>query len=219
MDMKQALLSTAYLAPVQYYSKFFSFDKIIIEQYENYSKQSFRNRCVIASANGPLTLSIPIERTNTPKIPIKEAKLDYQTNWQKIHFKAIESAYQNAPYYPFYVDDFLLFYTKKFTFLFDFNFAIHQVLAKNLEINLPLEFTSDYIFRAEENTMDYRECIHPKPRLTVPDADFFPAQYPQVFDLKYDFFPNLSILDLLFNTGPDAKEILLSCNISSKIQP
>lgn len=211
MKTQQALLSTAYLAPVQYYSKFLCFDKIILEQHENYSKQSYRNRCVIASANGPLTLSIPVERTDTLKILIKEVKIDYQTNWQKIHFKAIESAYQNSPYYQFYIDGIIPFYNKKLKFLFDFNNALQEVILKNLELDIVIDFTEDFIFNPEDNFVDFRDSIHPKSRLNKPDKHYIPFSYSQVFDTKFNFFPNLSILDLLFNSGTDAKNILSKC--------
>lgn len=209
MKAQVALLSTAYLAPVQYYSKLLYFDKITIEQHENYSKQSFRNRCVIASANGPLTLSIPVERTETIKTLIKDVRINYHTNWQKIHFKAIESAYRNSPYYQFYIDDIIPFYTKKHVFLFDFNNLLQQLILQNLDINVSLIFTDNYIFNPKDNIIDFRDSIHPKPRLNKPDDHFNPYPYPQVFDSKFKFIPDLSILDLLFNAGPDAKDILL----------
>lgn len=204
----QALLSIAYLAPVQYYSKFCLFEKIIIEQFENYSKQTYRNRCIIASANGPLVLSIPVERTESLKIPIRDTRIEYRTNWQKIHFKAIESAYKNAPYYLYYIDDLIPFYTKNHKFLFDFNIAIQEVILKNIGLSTDIIFTEDYISQPWKNCDDFRESIHPKPRLQKKDSSFSSVQYPQVFDLKYNFIPNLSILDLLFNAGPDAKDIL-----------
>ncbi len=207
--MQSALLSIAYLAPIQYFTKLLSYEKVMIEQWENYQKQSYRNRCVIATANGLLTLSIPIERSKNRKCLIRDVKIEYRTNWQKIHFKAIESAYQNAPFYLYYIDDIAPFYNRKTIYLFDLNIALQETLLKSMNIHTNIVLTEDYVFNPEIDTIDYRNSIHPKDRMIVPDKLFKTKKYPQVFDGKFGFTPNMSIIDLLFSTGPDAKEFLI----------
>lgn len=213
-SMHTALLSTAYLAPVRYYTKLACYKKTVIEVWENYRKQSFRNRCMIASANGPLALSIPVERTENIKCLVKDIKIDYRENWQKQHFKAIESAYRNAPFFLYYIDDIAVFFFKRTSFLFDFNFALQEVLLKNTDLKPDVVFTDKFISTPGENTEDYRNSIHPKERMIKPDIHYKIEKYPQVFDGRYGFIHDLSIIDLLFNTGPDAKGIILKSYIS-----
>ena len=200
------ILSTAYLAPIQYFSKILKFDTSIIELHENYVKQSFRNRCNIYGANGLQTLSIPIKKNTKPKILIKDIKISYEKNWQKNHWKAIKSAYGSSPFYEYFIDDFAPFYNKKFTFLIDFNNEIQQVVLDLLEIDTNITYTNS--FKKNYDIKDFRETINPKKRLAKPDEEFVCFEYYQVFAEKHGFIPNLSIIDLLFNEGTNAVEIL-----------
>lgn len=111
--MKKILLNTAYFPPIQYLSKIKDYEEVIIEQYEHYGKQSYRNRCDIMTANGVMTLSVPVIKATSKKILTKETCIDYSTSWQKLHFKGIESAYKNSPYYDYYMDHFTSFFYKK----------------------------------------------------------------------------------------------------------
>ncbi|MBE9468895.1 MAG: WbqC family protein [Bacteroidetes bacterium] len=200
------ILSTAYLAPIQYYSKLLKYDNSIVELHENYVKQSFRNRCNIYGANGLQTLSIPIKKDISPKILIKDIKISYEKNWQKNHWKAIKSAYGSSPFYEYFVDDFVKFYKKKFNFLIDFNREIQQVVLNLLEIDTSLTYTNSYNKNCD--IKDFREIINPKKRLSKPDDEFTMVEYYQVFAEKHGFIPNLSIIDLLFNEGTNAYDIL-----------
>ena len=202
------ILTTAYLAPIQYYTKLLHYKHVVVEHFENYSKQSYRNRCNIYSANGALALYIPVQRTDSAKCLVKDVQISYDTNWQKIHFKAIESAYNSSPFYLYYIDDLLPFFTKEYKFLFDFNAEIQSVILSGIKLKPEMVCTQDYIFEPAEHCDDLREAIHPKQRMNKEDVNFKPLEYPQVFKSKYGFIPNLSIIDLLFNTGPDAKDIL-----------
>lgn len=204
--MSKVLLSTAYLAPIQYYTKITMCDEVCIEAYENFVKQTYRNRCVIYGANGELTLSIPITK-NSPKVLTKDIRIDYSTNWRKMHLKSIESAYRSSPFFEYYIDDFLPFFTKEFKFLIDFNTEIQKVVLEHLEIENNIHYTTDYQFSKDLiNTKDFREKISPKK--TITDLDFISNEYNQVFIEKLGFKQNLSIIDLLFNEGPNAIEIL-----------
>lgn len=200
------LLSTAYLPPVQYVSKFI-LSNVLIEQYENYIKQSYRNRCCILGANGILSLTIPIVKNHGEKMPIRDVKIDYDLSWQKTHLKSIESAYKNSPFYDYYMDDITPFYTKKFNFLFDFNQELLLKILMLTGISNKPELTTEYE-KMPLNATDSRNTISPKSGKQITDKYFTSIPYYQVFEDKFNFIPNLSIIDLLFNEGPQAKAIL-----------
>ncbi|OFX89385.1 MAG: hypothetical protein A2W99_13905 [Bacteroidetes bacterium GWF2_33_16] len=202
--MEKALLSTAYLAPIQYYTKLLKYKEVLIEVHENYPKQSYRNRCNIYGANGLLSLSIPVKKIQT-KTKTKDIVIDYATNWQKLHWKSIESAYRASPYFEYYEDDFLPFYRNRYELLIDFNNDLQRMILDHIGFNSSIQFTDGYIIE-ELIFDDFRESIHPKKKND--DKDFRSMEYIQVFSDKYGFIPNLSIIDLLFNTGPDTLKIL-----------
>ncbi len=200
--MDSVLLSTAYFPPIFYFSRLIHASNIIIEKEENFHKQTYRNRCIILGANGPLNLTVPIEHTE-PKIKIPNLNIFYQNHWQLIHFRAIESAYRNSPYYEYYIDDFKVFFQKKPTTLFDLNLDILKTCLNVIGCKCLIEFTLDFV--SEETDTDFR-FISPKKEIT----DFIFPVYHQVFDEKFSFVPNLSILDLIFNLGPDTSNYLNS---------
>jgi hypothetical protein len=201
------ILSTAYLVPVQYYSKLISYKNVIIEQYEHFSKQSYRNRCNILTANGLLPLSIPVLHYNGNKIFTKDIKIDYTTRWKVMHKRAIESAYRSSPFYLYYADEFFEVFDKEYSFLVDFNNSLQTLILDLLDTDSNLNYTKSYISEIVYE-IDFRESIHPKPRLNKPDNQFVPISYHQVFQTKFGFVPNLSIIDLLFNAGPTALDII-----------
>ncbi|MCK5168592.1 MAG: WbqC family protein [Bacteroidales bacterium] len=202
---KKVILSTAYLAPVQYYTKLLKYDEVFIETHENFIKQSYRNRCKIYGANGDLSLSIPVKKISV-KTKIINLLIDYDTNWQKLHWKSIESSYRSSPFFEFYEDDLKPFYEKKYKFLIDFNSEIQNVILEHLDIKINLKFTDKFRHKLTEEFDDFREQIHPK--METNDPDFITVEYTQVFHEKHGFIPNLSIIDLLFNEGPNAIEAL-----------
>ena len=199
------LLSTAYFGPIQYYSKFEFAEEIVIEKYEHYPKQTYRNRCVICSANGPQTLTIPVSKGNDLKIYTKDVRIDYAMNWQNNHIRAIESAYRCSPYYLYYIDDLLPQLNKKHEFLYDFNVELTMLICKIAGIPVQLNETQKYLKIIPSEFEDFRDTIHPKPRMHKPDQTFTPPVYRQVFEPVYGFVPNMSILDLLFNEGPETR--------------
>lgn len=204
--MAELILSSAYLPPVEYFGLIFAADNVFIEDSESYQKQSFRNRTRILSANGILPLSIPICH-HTPGCLVKDVLIDYKTPWQRNHWKSIRAAYNNSPYFLYYQDYLLPFFQKKTTFLFDFNLELILLLLNLLKIDKKIQLTGDY--SASYNmTFDCRNEIHPK-KSALPDYRFRVTQpYYQVFETKFNFVPNLSILDLLFNEGASACSIL-----------
>jgi hypothetical protein len=194
-----ACLATAYLAPVQYYCKLYRYDSILIEACENYPRQTYRNRCIIAGANAALTLSIPVEKNASPKTPVRDIRISDHGNWRHLHWNALRSAYNTSPFFEYYADDFLPFYEKKYNFLMDYNDELCNLVCELIDIHPHIRRTASYIPDVEH---DFRNIIHP--RNPQPDADFRPAPYYQVFQARHGFIPNLSIVDLLFNLGPES---------------
>jgi len=208
------VLYPCYFANVATLSCAYGAKEIVWECHGNFVKQTYRNRCNIYSANGELTLSYPVKKGPDPKTNITGIRLDYDIPWTRVHFKAIESAYRNTPFYEFYIDDIRPFFERKYEFLFEFNKQILFKLIELLEINTEIQFTKKFIVPGTPGYKDYRYTIHPKPQKNIPDDEFHPKEYLQAFAPKYGFIPNLSILDLLFNEGPQSKDLLKNCLVS-----
>lgn len=205
---RAVLLSTAYWAPVQYYTKLCAYKEVWVEAYEHYVKQTFRNRCVIASPNGAQSLTVPVVNPGTDKCPIKDIRISDHGNWRHLHWNALESAYRNSPFFEYYADDFLPFYTRKWEFLFDFNEAICQKACELIGLSPAVSRTVAFGMAGGDNPCDdFRMSISPKPAHGT-DTGFSPVPYYQVFREKYGFIPNLSIADLLFNMGPESILVL-----------
>ena len=201
----KALLATTYFGPVQWYQKLNRADCAYIECYDSYRKQTFRNRCVIATTNGLQALTIPVERPESGlhSTLIKDLRISDHGNWRHLHWHALMSAYSESPFFEYYADDIRPFFEKKWDFLYDFNMEACQTVGLLLDIHPNILSTSHYIKKEDlpEDIFDFREAIDPKHPAV--DADFVPRRYNQVFERKIGFQPNLSILDLLFNMGPE----------------
>jgi len=194
------ILSSAYLPPIEYFQKIISAESVIIEKHEHFVKQTYRNRCCILGSNGIQSLSVPLLNTHE-KTLISEKKISYAQNWQRLHWRSISSAYANSPYFIYYSDELQPFYEKKFEFLFEYNTELLNVLLKLLKIKTEIKFTEAF---SGETSNDFRNTISPKNK--TGKQNFKP--YTQVFSDKHPFTPNLSLIDLLFNMGPDAKEFI-----------
>ena len=203
-------LSSAYLAPVEYYTKLLAYDRVCIEQHDHYIKQTYRNRCTIAAPDGELALSIPTVKPASLKCPMCDIRISDHGNWRHLHWNAIESAYNHTPFFEYYKDDFRPFYEKKYEFLADFNEELCQLVCKLIDIQPCIERTSEYKTEFTTEETDFREIIHPKKDFRIADPEFVPHPYYQVFDSKLGFLPNLSIIDLLFNMGPESLLVLTS---------
>lgn len=200
------LLSTAYFAPIHYYARIIKHADVYIEQFEHFNKQTYRNRSVILGGNGPITLVVPVVKGRGAKILIKDLKIAYDMEWQRNQWQTIVSAYNSSPYFEYYQDDLHPFFEKKTKYLFDFNQNIHATICELLEIENNSKPTKDFE-KIPDNTLNFREMISPKNKSNT-DTAFQPKEYTQVFTEKFGFTPNLSILDLLFNEGPNASTIL-----------
>ena len=199
------VLSTAYFAPVQYYSLLLSEGDVFIERHENYIKQSYRNRCTIYSANGLLSIVVPVAKSEKAKISVSEIEISYDMNWQKQHFKAIESAYGRSPFYEYYIDDLMIFFNRRYRYLYEFNMEILRSVCNLMNTPFRAHESDAYINAADRGIIDMRNLIHPK---IIPENIDKMPHYTQVFANKHGFKANLSILDLLFNTGPEAKKYI-----------
>lgn len=197
-----ALLSSTYFGPIQWYQKLHRMP-CIIEQHDHFVKQTYRNRCVIATANGTQTLTVPIERYDGTKCPMRDIRISDHGNWRHLHWNALVSAYGETPFFEFYADDLRPFFEKHHTFLFDLNLDIMHTMCQLLDVRPQVTLSEQYIVLPSEDdaVVDFREAIRPKHPL--PDADFNPTPYYQVRAQRHGFLPNLSILDLLFNEGPE----------------
>lgn len=201
------VLSTAYFPPIQYVSKIIHADCIFIEAYENYSRQSYRNRCNILSCNGVLSLTIPIKKGTALKEKITEVRIDYSVNWQRSHLNAIISAYGKSPFFKYYSDDILEPIYRKHDSLFDLNNSILNALLLIIQTKKNITPTTSFIKKYDESIFDYRNSINPK-KNSISFA--YPVHtYIQTFSDRFEFIPNLSILDLIFNMGPESKSFLL----------
>ena len=198
---EDVLLSTAYFPPIGYFSLIRNAGELFIEREENYIKQSYRNRFRILSSNGILTLSVPVIKGILLKTKIKDITIDYSKRWQQNHLRAITSAYSRSPYFQFYSDSFEKIILGNYKFLLDLNDELLYKCLEIMKINKCILHTSS--FEAHTGKIyDYRYRLTPKKPLDIPYKP-----YIQVFS-NHDFVTGLSIIDLLFNAGPESAEYL-----------
>jgi hypothetical protein len=188
-----------YFPPIQWFSAALSLPEITLEIHAHYEKQQYTNRLWMQTSNGPLCLVVPIQRTGT-RSPIKDKRISYETNWQKVHWKSIESGYRSSPYFEYYEDKIFPFYEKKSDFLLDYNLQIIEGCFSMLNIEKKISFSESYE-KSDFYTQDFRKEFDPSLRIIPPHA----KPYMQVFG---DFVPGLSILDLICNEGPHSKNYL-----------
>lgn len=199
--MARTILSSTYFGPIQWYQKINRSEECVIDRHENFIKQSYRNRCVIATTNGLQNLTVPVTFSND--MPIKDVEISDHGNWRHLHWNALCSAYGESPFFEYYQDDIKPFFEKRWKWLFDFDMAITSKMIELLDIDLPKPLVmSEEYQKPLEGDKDFRMAIRPKKPL--PDVEFQPKKYYQVYQEKYGFQPNLSILDLLFNEGNEA---------------
>jgi len=195
------VLPSYYLPPISWFAAFRSGEPIAIEVCENFQKQSLRNRCYIDSPNGRLALSFPVDKSNfiipegggSPKCLTKDVMISHQLDWQHQHWQAFETSYFNSPFFEYLQDDFRYIYNKEWKYLVDLNEALIQKCLELLEIDTPIVRTTEYQGLSLTDKQFKISAMQPSAK-----------PYYQVFQQKHGFLPDLSILDLLFNMGPEA---------------
>ena len=192
---KQVLLPTAYWGSIAYQAYLLQHD-CLIETNENFVKQSIRSRCQILGANKPLMLNVPRVRKSSSKTAVKDLCINYDHPWQKEHWQSLISAYRTSPYFEYYEDELAPLYELKTNTLLEFNNRIQHKVFELLSIDKELQFTTSY--QKEFEGLDLRSYHF------VTDCPI----YTQVFGT--DFTPNLSILDLIFNEGPNSESYLMN---------
>lgn len=221
MTAEACLLSTTYFGPIQWYQKLNRYGRVLIEQHESWQKQTYRNRCLIATTQGVQALTVPVakdEAGDSHHISLLSSltahfRISEHGNWRHLHWQALQSAYGDSPFFEYYEDDLRPFFVdRRWEWLADFNADIMHTMCRLLDICPRVEPTTHYVKPTGDFVLtdpadgltyaDFRYAINPKHPL--PDADFAPRRYWQVFEQKHGFLPNLSILDLLFNVGPEA---------------
>jgi len=214
--MDTVLLSTAYLPPVSWVAVALQFKNIHIETQETYPKQTFRNRCNIATSSGILSLSVPVIRINGNHTKTGEIVIDNSGKWQQMHWRSIITAYNKSPYFLFYRDSFEPIFQQNFDRLTILNQALFSVIVNLLNIkNKKIDFTSQYEVIPEGIDMRYGFQAKKMPyQIITKDL----PRYVQAFEEKHGFLADLSIIDLLFNLGPDSLHYLETIKLSQPFE-
>ena len=212
------IIEVQYFPPIEYFKQLFQFPHVVIEAHENYQKGSYRNRCHIANSTGIQVLSVPLRKGKNAKQPIREVAIAYDMDWQKQHWQSIRTAYGSAPFWEHYAPQLEPFFLKKWDYLFDLNIAILETFLKILKLKntVNVSFSTDYEINfttkeiidtpsgVRQDGVDLRnKILHNK-------SDFQGEKYAQLFQERTGFLPNLSILDLVFCTGPQALTVIKS---------
>lgn len=193
------VFSTAYLPPIAYVAKALQYTELLIESKETFPKQTYRNRAEIMTAGGVRTLTVPVIRDNHSRT--EEVGIDYKERWNIIHLRTLAAAYSASPYYLYYKDDLEALLTKRYEKLMELNEAMLKWILRLLKADCRLQRTEDYQKECEE---DFRNTFSPKHPYPTEGME----SYYQVFSDRLPFTPNLSIIDLLMNLGPEAKDYL-----------
>ncbi|KAA5825111.1 WbqC family protein [Algibacter amylolyticus] len=179
---------------------------VAFEMDDNFLKQTYRNRAYIYGANGKLGLNIPVIHSQKNRQKHRDVKIFNEDNWQSLHWKSLLSAYRTSPFFEYYEDELQHLFTEKAEFLLDFNLKCFEVITDCLQLDLELTKTETYQKTYSDKT-DFRPLVHAKKEPLYPFES-----YTQVFNSKHGYIPNLSILDLLFNEGPNALNYLEAQN-------
>lgn len=196
------LLSTAYLPPIEYFHHIINAESVLIEKEENYLKQSYRNRCYIIGANGLQALSVPVFLGSIHKTPVREIRIDYSKRWQQVHRGAIISAYSSSPFFIYYFESIEKVIMSGHKYLIDMNSELLETLTGILKIDANISFATHFEPVSNEG-YDLRYRLSPKKK-----SDYSPGKYIQVFNSSSEDMRRLSIIDLIFNSGPEAKRFI-----------
>ena len=199
--MMEIISHPLYLAPVPLYTRLYSADGLIIDGCSPFVKQTFRSRAIIATEGGTQSLNIPVVHDGG-RTAMRDVRISEHGNWRRQHWNALVSAYRNSPFFEYYADDFAHFYEERDGFLMDFNLRLHNVVCELLGLDREIRVltTEDALKEATDAAGDLRSIAEPKVLAELTET---PQRYYQVFVQRNGFIPNLSIVDLLFNMGPE----------------
>jgi len=195
-----ALFIPTYFSPISQYQALLNSNSITFEVEDNYQKQTYRNRCYIYGANGKQLLNIPVSIPKSTKKTKSKDILIENSNWQKQHYKSLEAAYNHSPFFEFYKDDLQKLFSKKYTYLLDVNLDSFAFIMEALELSKEYSLSKVY---EETKLNDFRNLADSKKKVEISFLS-----YIQMFDQKFGFLKNLSILDLLFMEGPNSINFL-----------
>lgn len=205
----QCILTTAYFPPVEYFRAIARSGRVLLESCENYQKQSYRSRCRIFSTGGVESLSVPVQRDGTHKLPIRDIRIDYSEMWVLQHKRALEAAYNSSAFFEYYKDDIFAILDRKEEYLFDLNLKLLELLLRLTGVKADVAFTEEYLPAYPEG--DFREVLQPKFKGDSPLLDAVKEEktWFQVFSSGRDFIPGLSVIDLLCSEGPNSISFIL----------
>ena len=191
---KGAIFPLFYLPPIEYFHYLAEYkENVVIEKFEHFPKQTYRNRASIQTPQGKLNLTIPVVKGSKVHTKIKDVKISYDFNWQRLHWMTLQTSYRSSAYFEFYEDELAPFYHQKWDFLFDYNLDLLRLLLKFLKLSPSVSFTESYEYEYTDLT-DLRNAISSK------SVSFYETKrYYQVFEERNGFIPNLSVVDLLFS--------------------
>ncbi len=204
MKQVETLFTINYLPSIQYFAHWINAGSPVLEKHCNYTKRTYRNRCDILGANGVLSLTVPVVKGGKPGVNTKDVRISYDTRWQDLHWRSIISAYNSSPFFEYLMDDFRPFYEKHFEFLYDFNLQLMSVICEILDVSTDFKFTDNFEKKDECSCLDLRDIMHPKKDFEDCDSLYKSVPYRQVFQDRFPFVSNLSVIDLIFNKGPEA---------------
>lgn len=196
--MNRPVLLCCYLSPVSHYARLVREGGCLLEVCDSYRKQTLRNRCVIASADGPLALTIPVEKPLPGQNRMRDIRISDHGRWRHVHWNALKTAYQNSPFFEYYADELAPFYEKKWDFLADFNEDLMRLMCRWMDLEPDIHRTESY--QGAEGPSSIKES----PAHRTETFPIITKEYYQVFRQKLGFLPDLSIVDLLFNMGPES---------------
>lgn len=200
------VLENQLLSPIDVYKRYFKAEKVLIEQYDNYNKRTYRNRFEILAPNGSQIISIPLEKGKNSK-KYKEVIISYDNRWIQRLRNTLKTCYGSAAYFEYFFEDIMNIFDKKNKYLFDLNTELREYLFNIFEIEIPIEYTSSYVVEYQQDVHDLRDFYTPvSNKNIIIEGDMI--KYPQVFEANNGFKPNPSILDLLFNMGKYGTELL-----------
>lgn len=196
------IFQPTYFPNIETFHTMLSTEEILFETQDYYQKQTYRTRCNIYAANGLFSMNIPIKHQKNIHQYTKDVLIENDFDWQKNHLKTLQNAYRSSPYFEFYENHLIEIYQKKEKYLIEFLFKTIDLSFELLQIQKKYAKTEEYILNYPDDS-DFRILSDAKTK-----SAFQGKKYPQVFESKHGFIPNLSILDLLFNEGPNSVNLL-----------